>query len=404
MAGNPSPFSDVTETVFADKTVLDEEYQPSKILERDAEISAYTNALRHVLFGRNPQNVFVYGKAGVGKTAVTQYMLDALRTEAADRSEADRLHVLFHNCNGDSAYGTLRSLINTLREVGPNHDDAFPKKGLSMGDALETFYGALEERGGTFLLVLDEIDHLSDANSLLYELPRARANGHLDDAKVGVIGISNNYTFRDSLAPKVKDTLMETEISFSPYDADELYTILEHRVEQAFVDDGCDSAAISKSAALAARDTGSARQAIDLLRTGGDIAEERGESTVTAHHIDEAQDRVQRGRATDKIRDQTRHGQLVLEAVARLERAGESPVRSKRIQATYEDVARSAGTDPLTTLKSIQNHLGDLTMLGFLNRTEQNEGQSGGVYYEYELALSAEAVFEAREAIEAERA
>lgn len=36
MAGNPSPFSDVTETVFADKTVLDEEYQPSKILERDA--------------------------------------------------------------------------------------------------------------------------------------------------------------------------------------------------------------------------------------------------------------------------------------------------------------------------------------------------------------------------------
>lgn len=45
---------------------------------------------------------------------------------------------------------------------------------------------------------------------------------------------------------------MGTEISFSPYDAEELQTILEYRVERAFIDGACDRSAISKAAALAA--------------------------------------------------------------------------------------------------------------------------------------------------------
>jgi len=124
----------------------------------------------------------------------------------------------------------------------------------------------MEALGGTFLFILDEIDHLSDPDTLLYELPRARANGHLDAARVGVIGISNNYTFRSSLSPKVKDTLMEKELAFSPYDADELQSILTARAEKALVDGASEDSAIRLAAAKAAKDTGSARQAIDLLR------------------------------------------------------------------------------------------------------------------------------------------
>ena len=76
------------------------------------------------------------------------------------------------------------------------------------------------------------------------------------DAKVGVIGISNEYNFRQTLSPNVEDTLMETEFSSSPYDAAELRTILEHRADRAFVDEACDTSAIAKTAALAAQDKG----------------------------------------------------------------------------------------------------------------------------------------------------
>ena len=392
-------FAEMTETLFEDKSILSEEYSPDVIVERDEEIDAYRTALKDVLFGRNPSNVFIYGKTGVGKTAVTEYIMDALRAEVQRRDEADELHVQFRNCNDDTVYRTVRSLINGIRD---DHRDQFPETGLATSHALETLFEEMDDAGGTFLFVLDEIDHLDDANTLLYELPRARANGNLTNARVGVIGISNNYTFRDSLSPKVKDTLMEKEIAFSPYDATELQSILATRAEKALVDHACEESAIRLAAAKAAKDTGSARQAIDLLREGGDVAEEEGADTISDEHIERAAERVQRGRVENKLRDQTMHGQLILEAVAYLETEGQAPVRSKVVQDTYEQVTRDWDHDPLTTLKSIQNHLADLTMLGFLERTERNEGRAGGAHYQYELALDPDIVLETRASIEAE--
>jgi len=390
-------FSDITETLFADKTMLSEEYQPDVIVEREDEIDAYRSALKDVLFGRNPSNVFIYGKTGVGKTAVTEYIMSALATEVEQRPKADDLHVHFHNCNDDCVYRTVRSLIHSIRTEDA---DQFPETGLATSHALETLYKEMNDCGGTFLFVLDEIAHLSNPDSLLYDLPRARANGHLTTARVGVIGISNNYTFRSTLSPKVKDTLMEKEIGFSPYDADELRSILTKRAEKALVDGACEESAIALCAAKAAKDMGSARQAIDLLREGGDIAEEAGSDTITDDHIEVAAERVQRGRVENKLRDQTVHGQLILEAVARLEANGQTSIRSKEIKDVYERIAIGWNYDPLTTLKSVQNHLADLTMLGFLERTERNEGRAGGVHFQYELTLDPEIVLETRQSIE----
>jgi orc1/cdc6 family replication initiation protein len=392
-------FAEMTETLFKDKSILSEEHSPDVIVERDDEIDAYRTALKDVLFGRNPSNVFIYGKTGVGKTAVTEYILDALQTEVKRRDAADDLQVHSRNCNDDTVYQTVRSLINSIRD---NSREQFPETGLATSHALETLFKEMDRVGETFLFVLDEIDHLDDADTLLYELPRARANGTLVDARVGVIGISNNYTFRSSLSPKVKDTLMEKEIAFSPYDANELRSILSTRAENALAEEAYEESAIRFAAAKAAKDTGSARQAIDLLRESGDIAEEDSDEMIVDTHVQRAAQRVQRGRVENKLRDQTMHGQLILEALAQLEADGQAPARSKAVQQMYEKVTRGWNHNPLTTLKSIQNHLADLTMLGFLERTERNEGRAGGAHYQYELTLDPRTVLETRESIESE--
>ncbi|GGN23598.1 orc1/cdc6 family replication initiation protein [Halarchaeum nitratireducens] len=390
-------FDDFTDTLFADKSVLTERHQPDEILERDDEIEQYHYALRDILFGRDPENIMLYGKAGLGKTAVTNYMMAELQEAVAERPAADDLYVHQINCNGMTLYQTLRYLVNDL--LPPNASE-FPKRGLGVTDAFEELYDQLNQRGGTHLLVFDEIDHLDDVDTLLYELPRAPSNGKLTDAKVGVIGISNNYTFRKSLSSKVRDTLMETEISFGSYDAEELRTILSDRAERAFVEGTCDEAAIAKAAALAARDMGNARQAIDMLRVGAEVAEENGDLQVTDAHISDAQERVRRGRLQNRIRDQTQHAQYVLETIALLEQRDRAPTRSKEIKEHYEGVAESWASDPLTTLKSIQDHLADLHMLGFLTRHDKNDGLSGGQHYEYELDLDADLVLETRQTIE----
>ncbi|EMA10264.1 orc1/cdc6 family replication initiation protein [Haloarcula marismortui] len=395
----PGPFSDVERSIFTAKEVLSEDYQPDQILERDEEIDEYRHALEDVLFGRTPQNIMLYGRAGLGKTAVTTYMMEALQNEATERSDADDLFVHELNCNGKTVYSVVRALINTLL---PETASDFPKRGLSTADAFEELYAQLDRKGGTHLIVFDEIDHLGDADTLLYELPRARSIGHITDSKIGVIGISNNYRFRQGLSPKVKDTLIEAEISFSPYDASELRTILADRADRAFVDGACDESAVARAAAIAAKDRGNARQAIDLLRVGGEVVKKQEADSVDDSHIVEAQELVQRGRLRNRIRDQTQHAQLLLETLAYLEQQEETLARSKTIKTRYERVADSHAVDPLTTLKSIQNHLSDLHMLGFLHRTDRNRGESGGRYYEYGLDLDPEIVLDIRGEIESE--
>ena len=172
------PFDDLTETVFADKVVLTESYQPETILERDEEIEAYSHALQDVLFGRTPENVFVYGKAGLGKTAVTKYMLEELREEVPTREAADELHTHTVNCNGRTLFMVVRSLVNGLL---PDRASQFPERGLGTGDAFDELYRQFDRIGGTHLVVFDEIDHLEYATTLLYDLPRARATGPIAD-------------------------------------------------------------------------------------------------------------------------------------------------------------------------------------------------------------------------------
>ncbi|MDJ1434796.1 orc1/cdc6 family replication initiation protein [Halostagnicola sp. A-GB9-2] len=391
------PFSDLTETLFEEKSVLSESYQPDKILERDEEIEGYRYALQDVLFGREPDNVMLYGKAGLGKTAVTKYMMDALQKEVSIRDEADELFVHDLNCNGKTLFMIIRRLVN---ELLPDSASPFPKRGLGTGDAFDELYKQLDRHGGTHLLVFDELDHLDDADTLLYELPRAQANKHIVEAQIGVIGISNNYTFRNSLSSKVRDTLMEREISFRPYHADELRTILNDRAKRAFAEGSWDDSAVAMAAAIAAKDQGNARQAIDLLRTGAEIADRTGDDCIRDDHVENARELVQRGRLKTRIQDQTDHAQYILETMAYLEKDYETPARSKTIKTNYETVAESWGAEPLSTLKSIQKHLSDLQMLGFLNRRAENKGRKGGHYYEYQLDLDAEIILETRDELE----
>jgi len=136
-----------------------------------------------------PQNVMLYGKAGLGKTAVTTYMMEALQDEVTKRPDADDVHVHELNCNGKvslhcRSHSGQRTVTRACKRV--------PETWSWTADAFEELYTQLDRiGGGTHLVVFDEIDHLDDVDTLLYELPRARSIGHITNSKVGVIGISN---------------------------------------------------------------------------------------------------------------------------------------------------------------------------------------------------------------------
>jgi cell division control protein 6 len=367
------------QNIFRNKDALGESYQPEQIEERDEEIEEYMNALQPVIDGWEPNNIFLYGNTGVGKTAVTDYLLDRLQDDVAAYDDIN-LSIISLNCKTlNSSYQVAVELVNELRPSGGE----ISSTGYPQQTVFKKLYQELEAIGGTILIVLDEVDSIGDRDELLYELPRARANGNLDSAKVGVIGISNDFKFRDQLDPRVQDTLCERELQFPPYDATELKNILESRVEVAVTDGSIDTGVLQLCAALAARDSGSARQALDLLRLGGEIAENREAEMIKEEHIEDARSQLEQERVEEGMRELTTHGRLALLAVISKAAKEETPCRTRDLYEEYRSLCESSETDALGQ-RSLHNHLSDLRMLGILSAHENRSGSRGN-YYNYEL-------------------
>ncbi len=377
-------------SIFEDKRPLDDEYTPEEILRRDEEINEYSAALQDIVEGFGPNNIFIYGQTGNGKTAVTKVMMRFLREEA-DTHDID-LTILRVNCNKiKSTYALIVTLTNQLRE----ESEKIPEQGLHENVVWGKLYEELDRVGGDVLVVLDEVDKLGHDDTILYEFPRAREMGDLETARVGVIGISNNLMFRDNLSQRVKSTLCETEIFFSPYDANDLREILGHYADLVFKDGVLTDEVIPLCAAFAAQHSGDARQALDLMEAAGNIARDDDSDVVTEEHVREAQDVVERNKVTDLIRDQlTTQMQLTLIATTLLSIDPETPAKVKHIYSVYKDLCDRVDAD-VYSKRSVHDHLGTIQMYGILEVEERNLGRRGGRAFVYELEVEPRLVYEA---------
>jgi len=219
--------------IFQERDVLREDYQPEEIVGRDEELQQYISALQPVINGDQPANIFLYGKAGVGKTACTRYLLRELKDDAAE-FDVD-LTTIRTNCEDlSTSYQVAIQLINDLRDP----EDHLKPTGYPRRQVNEWLWEELDAIGSTVIIVFDEVDHIDD-DSILYQIPRARANGNLEESKVGIIGISNDFKFRESLSSKVQSSLCEKELQFPAYNANELRDILRQRADIAFSTMSC---------------------------------------------------------------------------------------------------------------------------------------------------------------------
>jgi cell division control protein 6 len=172
------------------------------------------------------------------------------------------------------------------------------------------------------ILVLDEVNTLGTDSELLYQLTRAQTM-HKLDAELCLIGISNDFNFRDDLPTRVKDTLCETELHFPAYQHEDLISILSRRAEQAFYEGTCSAGVVELCAAMASRDRGSARQAIRLLRKASELAENEAVETqeidrIEERHVRTAEELIEQKQVATGIRTLTTHRKYVLLAVTNL--------------------------------------------------------------------------------------
>lgn len=372
-----------TGDIFREREALLEEWTPEELVGRDEELSQYHAALQPVIEGETPSNIFLYGKSGVGKTAATRFLLQRLE-EDAKSVDGLELNTIEINCDGlNSSYQTAVALVNELRDPA----DQISNTGYPQASVYQFLF---DELGGTVLIVLDEVDHIND-DSLLYKLPRARSNDDVADVRLGVIGISNDLDFRNQLSSKVRSSLCEKEVSFSAYNATELRGVLRQREAVAFKDDVLDNGVVGMCAAYGAKDSGDARQALDLLLESGDIAREADSELVTEEHVRDARERLQTDQIVEGISNYSMHGQLVLFAVTMLSKQGKTPARARAVREPYEALCEQEGADPVSD-RAVREYLAELETLGIISSRQINRGKGGGKYKQHELDQSVSSV------------
>ena len=359
------------QSIFIHKDTLLPEYQPDPILHRDAQIQFVASVLAPVLKAQKPNNLFIYGHTGTGKTLVTRFTANQIQ-QTAQRMNLP-VHVVYVNCKlkrtADTEY---RLIAQLLKELGKE----VPYTGLPTDEVYNRFYTEIDSRHCSMLIILDEIDTLIEKSDdqLLYNL--LRINEHLQHSKIIIIGISNVLSFTETLDPRVRSSLSEEKVIFPRYDAVQLLDILKQRAALAFRPGMLDDGVLQKCAALFGSENGDARLAINLLRTAGELCEREKADKVLLRHLDAAQETVESNEVINFVRVQPQQHHATLYAILSACGQRQQPVFTGEIYDKYQEICKQTSLRPLTQ-RRVSDIIAEFDMVGLIHSNVISKGRYG---------------------------
>ena len=355
--------------LIRDRKVLWHSYVPDELPHREEQITQIGSILATGLRGSRPSNVFVYGKPGTGKTAVTRYVLRELTSKFGELQLPFK--PVYLNCrNVDTDY---RVLARICAELGQK----VPFTGLPTDEVHSRLVELLETQDLLTIIVLDEVDRLvlKSGDDTLYKL--TRINYELTNGRVSLIGISNDLRFPEYLDSRVLSSLSEEKVIFHPYTALQLQDILRRRISYGLKEGILEEpGVVNLCAALAAREEGDARRALDLLRVAVEVAEREGSEKIQVEHVEKARLSIERDTVLEVLRTLPLQQKLVLYAVYLLEQYKHPHPVTGEVQDVYGDFCEQLGMDPLTQ-RRVSDLINDLDAIGLVNAKVVSKGRYG---------------------------
>ncbi|MEZ0269625.1 MAG: AAA family ATPase [Nitrososphaeraceae archaeon] len=356
--------------IIKNRQVLTIDYVPDKLLFRTKESTAIAQSLSVILKKGRPSNLLIFGKPGTGKTAVVKNVIEHLYKKTNELNI--NLKVPFINAkNSNTPYKILYEIAELL---GINKEGKMQVyfTGLSMSEATDRILDFIRRRSIKVVIVIDEIDSLVNrkGDDILYNFTRANERISSDQF-ISLVGISNSLTFKDKLDPRVKSSLSEEELVFNPYTIEQLKQILIDRCKLAFYDNVIPIGVINLCAAIAGRETGDARKAIDLLRVAAEIAERSMTLKISEDHIRSAQQKIDSDTNYEILRNSTLHTKLVILSIIKSKNGS-----TGEIYTIYQYFCSKIEQEPLTQRRMTQI-VGELDQLGLITTNIVNQGRYG---------------------------
>lgn len=357
--------------LIKNRKMLTIDYVPDKLFFREEETTTIAQTLSVALKGSRPSNLLLFGKPGTGKTAVVKNVIKKFKEKSA--SLGIEITVTFVNAKlANTAYKVLYEIAEemSINKLETRNQVYFT--GLSLGEATNRILDFIKKRKLHVIFIIDEIDSLVDKNGddILYNFTRANEQ-FLDSGFITLIGVSNSLTFKDKLDPRVRSSLSEEEIVFNPYKIIQLQKILKERVKLAFCENVVTDGAINLCAAIAGKDNGDARKAIDLLRVASEIAERDKVSQIDEKFIRLAQNKIEKDTNFEIVKNSTTHTKIVLLAITKSKNGN-----TGEVYEIYSKYCRSIDNEPLTQ-RRITQIISELDQLGLVSSNIVNQGRYG---------------------------
>ncbi len=364
-------------TVFTNRTTITPHYTPNNLPFRDGQIDVISQILSSSLHGAKPDNLFIYGKVGTGKTVTVNHVLSQLQEFIAHNTEK-KVEFAYVNCrNHNTKY---KVLLKTLSKFFPEQDFI----GYSSAFVYEKLLKHASQ-GKQLILVLDEVDKVKDLDELIYAL--TRSNDELQNGGIAIIGISNNLFFKDKLDVRTKSTLLQKEMVFPPYNAQELKAILEERIKTAFKAGCVEDSAVNLAAAMAAQESGDARAAVMLMLRAGEEADKSLGLMVRDEHVRLAKTRVEEEVTLSMVETLPKQQQLVLYSLSMMTVMGkgygklngsreEGVFFSGDAYREYERIASSMQQQVVSS-RWFREYVNELETYGLLITTASGKGIRG---------------------------
>jgi len=353
--------------------VLKVSYVPEKLsdaLHREEIIKRYQLNLIDVSRGLAPDNIFVFGKSGTGKSLVTRLVLKDLVNVANKRGIS--VHVININCENLRTENSMWIEINNkMLEINNIIDKNVLWNSRSRHAIF--FQDLFNKLEGILIIVLDEIDKSADYN-IINKLVRSMSD--YNQQPPCLICITNDVNFQNCLETHVLSVLVQNEIQIDPYNAEELADILKARAKIAFCPNTVQDSVIPLCAALAAQEHGDCRKSISLLAKAGEIADEIGKGIVEEVDVRLANERLEIDRILEVVKTLPTQSKLTLLACIYTHEITKTVCLTGTIYNIYRKFCIELDTDILTQ-RRVSDLITELDMLGIVNSIVVSKGRYG---------------------------
>lgn len=361
-----------TPDIFRDQSKLSFDYIPDELLYREEEARSLVNLLRPVLKKDLSQNILLTGSVGSGKTVMAKrFCMDFQEVAAERKMNLQYIHV---NCR------QRRSESMVMSKLVRHFQRHFPDRGFTVNEMLRILMRDVKKKKCKLIIVMDEVDELirNSGSSLIYSLSRFNEEEAYLKGSVSLLLISQKNIY-GMLDPATLSTIKRTNrIHLGKYDKEQLWGIVERRVDMAF-HEGVVEMEVPELIAEIASEWGDARYAIELLETGGMIAQGEGSKYLNAEHVRAARAKTYQNITGDKLTTLSPHQKLTFLAIARA-LARETYISTGEVESIYQIVCEEYGEIP-RKYTQYWKYIKELIDKGFVDARKVSEGIRGTKRY-----------------------